>query len=113
MEALGSLSSVLTPVCRQFRSYKNAKTLHKSSHFNSTMPIDLCIKNILTLYFSKIPKTCFPQQMLPSSFLAGPAPPQKLCSKCTEIKTQKSVVISQFEITIIQINYNYFYLSIS
>ncbi len=34
------------------------------------------------------------------------APPQKLCIKCTEIKNQKSAVITLFEITIIKINYN-------
>ncbi|XDV45342.1 hypothetical protein PO909_013457 [Leuciscus waleckii] len=51
-------------------------------------------------------KRVFFSQMPPSSFLAGPAPPQKLCSKCTEIKNQKSAVIALFEITIIKTNYN-------
>ncbi|XDV25446.1 hypothetical protein PO909_029365 [Leuciscus waleckii] len=48
----------------------------------------------------------FFSQMPLSSSLAGPAPPQKLCSKCTDIKNQKSAVIALFEITIIKINYN-------
>ena len=29
-----------------------------------------------------------------SPFLAGPAPPQKICSKCTEINNKKSAVIN-------------------
>ncbi len=38
--------------------------------------------------------------------LPSPAPPQKLCIKCTEIKNQKSAAITLFEITVIKINYN-------
>jgi len=35
--------------------------------------------------------------------LAGPALPQKICSKCRKTKNQKSAVISLFENTIIEI----------
>ncbi len=35
----------------------------------------------------------------------SPAPPQKICIKCTAIKNQKSAVIALFEITIIKIKH--------
>ncbi len=54
-------------------------------------------KLFLTLYFSF---SFFPHKC------RSPAPPQKLCIKCTAIKNQKSAVIALFEITIIKINYN-------
>ncbi len=44
--------------------------------------------------------------MLPSHCIAGPAPPQKICSKGTGIKNKKSAVITVFEMTIIKITYN-------
>ncbi len=43
-------------------------------------------------YFTFFPH--FFSQMLPSSFLAGPAPPQKICSKGTEIKNYKSAAFA-------------------
>ncbi len=69
---------------------------------------DFCIRSnkliLLYIFVSGFPP--FFSQMLPSPFLAGPAPPQKICSKCTGIKNQKSAVITLFEMTIIKINYN-------
>ncbi len=77
-----------SPVCRHFRSYKDAQTQYKSSHFNSTMSFDFCIRSnkmiLLYIFVSGFPP--FFSQTLPSPFLAGPAPPQKICIKCTKIK---------------------------
>ncbi len=99
-----SPSSLHTAVCGHFRSYKNAQT-YKSSHFNNTMSFDFFIRSnemiFLYIFVSGFPP--FYSQMLPSPCLAGPAPPQKICSKSTGIKNQKSAVIALFEIKIIKL----------
>ncbi len=65
------------------------------------MSFDFCIRsNKMISYFIFLFSFFSPQMPL------SPAPPQKLCIKCTAIKNQKSAVIATFEITIIKINYN-------
>ncbi len=86
-----SQSSLLTPVCRHFRSYKDAQTQCKSSHFNNTMSFDFCIRSnkiiLRYIFVSGFPP--FFSQTLPSPFLAGPAPPQKIAVNAQESRIRK------------------------
>ncbi len=88
---------------------KCTNTIKKNiSHFNSTVSFDFCIRSnkIIILYFCFRFSPFFLSQVLPSHCIAGPAPPQKICSKGTGIKNKKSAVITLFEMTIIKITYN-------
>jgi len=76
-------------------------TQKQSFYFNSTISFDLCIKNNLTLYLSKIPKTFFSPTNAAIIF------PCRSCSTTKALQQMhRSVVFSPFEITIIHINYN-------
>ncbi len=77
--------TILTPVYRHFRSCKDAQTQYKNSNFNSTMSFAFCISsNKMSLLYIFVSGSPFFPQMLLSPCLAGPAPPQKICSKGTE-----------------------------
>jgi len=92
---------------------KCSQTLNKSSHFNGTMSFDLCIKNSLTLYLSKMPETFFSPNKCCHHLSLQVLLHHKSSAANAEIKTQKDVVVfSQFEITIIQINYNLLSISV-
>ncbi|XDV13228.1 hypothetical protein PO909_001681 [Leuciscus waleckii] len=108
MEGLvhGTISRIqlwaLHPQCsHQSADISDPTKMHKH---NTKAVISTAQCHLISVLFRRQKR--FFSQMQPSSFLAGPAPPQKICSKCTEIKNQKGAVIALFEITIIIINYN-------
>ncbi len=97
--AVDSPSSVLSShhsadISDHTKMHKHNKK--KISHFNSTVSFDLCIRSnkIIILYIFVSGSPPFFSQVLPSHCIAGPAPPQKICSKGTGIKNKKSAVIT-------------------
>ncbi len=111
--AVDSPSSVLSShhsadISDHTKMHKHNKK-KKICHFNSTVSFDFCIRSnkmIILYIFCFRFSPFFLSQVLPSHCIAGPAPPQKICSKGTGIKNKKSAVITLFEMTIIKITYN-------
>ncbi len=106
--AVDSPSSVLSS--HHSADISDHTKMHKHNKKSAILTVQCHLISVLEvtqlsyLYFCFRFSPFFLSQVLPSHCIAGPAPPQKICSK--GIKNKKSAVITLFEITIIKITYN-------